>query len=112
MSFLKFSNRQQQGFVVLVIICSLFLIGQILVNKTFNKQQVNILSRPVDFPEIVSKNDTIENNLKSIQTSKNHFFKFNPNEITEKQWIEFGVKPFIAKRIQKYIQKHTINSFF
>src|SRR5688572_24713273 len=30
---------------------------------------------------------------------------FNPNELTEQQWIDFGMKPWLAKRILNYRKK-------
>lgn len=108
MSFFKFSSRQRQGFVVLILICTLFLIGQILVRKYFTSK-VTIVSNKL--PQVVEKSSIETNSVddKSIQSkpeiASKHLFEFNPNTITQQQWIDLGLKPFLAKRIEKYIQK-------
>lgn len=108
MSFFKFSIRQRQGFVVLILICSLFLIGQILVRKYFTGR--NTIST-TKLPQIAESSHTDTNFVedKSIQNKSNkaqkHLFEFDPNTISQQEWIDLGLKPFLAQRIEKYIQK-------
>lgn len=58
-------------------------------------------------PFIVFDDEEIsEFNQKNYTTGEQiQLFPFNPNNISKEQWIQFGVKDFIAERILNYVAK-------
>lgn len=119
---LSFSKKEKNGIIVIVFINLLLIFMPIIYERLFPEKEetaVDLISELKALEEI--QKDSVkkfgehvhwsEGNQHQVETqqgqreTKTELFHFNPNEITEREWITLGVSEKTAKSIQKYISK-------
>ncbi|WP_026210691.1 helix-hairpin-helix domain-containing protein [Flexithrix dorotheae] len=114
-SYFSFSNRETNGFVVLVIImaillmspfCSRFLMKKPAKNWDSDLEKLEILAAQLE-PQFTAKKAKKEMNSSKTSFPKKvvKYFNFNPNEISLSEWEKLGVATYLGKRILKYVEK-------
>lgn len=93
-----FSNRERRGLIVLLIIISILIAANILVNYQINK-------RPIDFSDFEKNIDAwyaADSGTSHIETS---LFYFDPNTANRETLIALGIKDYVADNIISYRTK-------
>ncbi|MBK0404540.1 helix-hairpin-helix domain-containing protein [Adhaeribacter sp. BT258] len=104
--YFGFSQRETSGFLVLLALMAVFLILPLFLrpkpetyDPTHDQQVLDSLAAVLDAREVVRRS-TFYAKKPTVSLKP-----FNPNQLTEQQWIDFGMKPWLAKRILNYRQK-------
>lgn len=104
--YFGFSPRETSGFLVLLVLMAIFLILPFVIkpkpevyNPAKDQQTLDSLALILDAREETQRS-TFYAKKPSVSLRP-----FNPNELTEQQWIDFGMKPWLAKRILNYRKK-------
>jgi competence ComEA-like helix-hairpin-helix protein len=119
---LSFSKKEKNGIIVIVFINLLLIFTPFIYENLFPEKEettVDLISELKTLEEI--QKDSIkkfgehvqwsEENQHQVETqqgqseTKTELFNFNPNVITELEWMKLGVSEKTAKSIQKYISK-------
>ncbi len=119
---LSFSKKEKNGIIVIVFINLLLIFTPFVYERLFPDKEetdVNLISELKTLEEI--QKDSVnsfgehtqwsEVNQHQVETkqgqseTKTDLFHFNPNVITEKEWMKLGVSEKTAKSIQKYVSK-------
>lgn len=119
---LNFSKKEKNGIIVIVFINLLLIFTPFIYERLFPEKEettVDLISELKTLEEI--QKDSInkfgehvqwsEENQHQVETqqgqseTKTELFDFNPNVITEREWMKLGVSEKTAKSIQKYISK-------
>ncbi len=102
----NFSQRETSGFLVLLVLMALFLVLPFFIKPqpkpydlTKDQQLLDSLSAVLDTREEIRKS-TFYAKKPTVSLRP-----FNPNELSEQEWINFGMKPWLAKRILNYRRK-------
>jgi competence protein ComEA len=104
--YFGYSQRETNAFLALLSLILLFFISPLLL-----KPKVEPYSSAQDQKKLdelaALLDDEVEANRKTFSDKNTivSLHSFNPNELTEKDWVAFGIKPWIAKRILNYRQK-------
>ncbi len=107
-----FNKAERRGVFILSIVIFVLLIYNIFSPglfqeefdfRSFNKQMEALKEEKVrlklDIKPSLEKDSTFKKKKQAI------LYNFNPNTITEKEWVSFGLSPKQAKSICKYIRK-------
>ena len=104
--YFAFSQRETTGFLWLLALMTILLALPFLFkpkpkayNNTRDRETLDSLAVILDNRE-ESRTKTFRNKKATVALKP-----FNPNELTEQEWIAFGVKPWLAKRVLNYRQK-------
>ncbi|MFC5270476.1 ComEA family DNA-binding protein [Adhaeribacter terreus] len=104
--YFGFSQRETSGFLVLLVLMVLFLILPFFTrpksetyDPTQDREILDSLAVILDAREEVRKK-TFYAKKPTVSLKP-----FNPNALTEQEWIAFGMKPWLAKRILNYRNK-------
>jgi competence protein ComEA len=119
---LNFSKKEKNGIIVIVFINLLLIFTPFIYERLFPEKEetaVDLISELKALEEI--QKDSVKNFGEHVQWSeenqqqgetqqgqsetKTELFHFNPNIITEREWMKLGVSEKTAKSIQKYISK-------
>lgn len=119
---LSFSKKEKNGIIVIVFINLLLIFTPFIYERLFPEKEettVDLISELKALEEI--QKDSIKNYGDHVQwpeknqhqgktqqgqsETKTELFNFNPNVITEREWMKLGVSEKTAKSIQKYISK-------
>ncbi|MCX6292978.1 MAG: helix-hairpin-helix domain-containing protein [Sphingobacteriales bacterium] len=119
---LSFSKKEKNGIIVIVFINLLLIFTPFIYERLFPEKEetaVDLISELKALEEI--QKDSVKHygdnmqwsdeNQHQVETqqgqreTKTELFHFNPNVITEREWMKLGVSEKTAKSIQKYISK-------
>lgn len=119
---LSFSKKEKNGIIVIVFINLLLIFTPFIYERLFPEKEettVDLISELKALEEI--QKDSVKQYGEHVQWSdenqhqgetqqgqsetKTELFNFNPNIITEREWMKLGVSEKTAKSIQKYISK-------
>ena len=104
--YFGFSQRETSGFLVLLCLMAVFMILPFLVKPKPEPYDLTKDQRILDSLAVVLDNreearrPTFSAGINTVALKP-----FNPNALTEKDWIAFGLKPWLAKRILNYRTK-------
>lgn len=104
--YFGFSQRETSGFLVLLVLMTLFLILPFFLkpqpepyDPTYDQKVLDSLAVILDDREEVRRS-TFYAKKPAVSLKP-----FNPNALSEEEWIAFGMKPWLAKRILNYRKK-------
>lgn len=119
---LSFSKKEKNGIIVIVFINLLLIFTPFIYERLFPEKEetaVDLISELKPLEEI--QKDSVKNFGEHVQwfdknqqqgetqqgksETKTELFHFNPNVITEREWVKLGVSEKTVKSIQKYISK-------
>ncbi len=119
---LSFSKKEKNGIIIIVFINLLLIFTPFIYERLIpEKEETNVdLITELKTLEEIQK-DSVKHFETRLQSSneiynqseteeekvetKTELFHFNPNVITEREWMKLGVSEKTAKSIQKYISK-------
>lgn len=111
--FLYFTKREKNG-IVLVVLINLFIcfLPDLfeIIRPSKNEVDTEVIE---DLKRLVMIKDSSDSNndvpadspTKEREYIISHYKKFDPNTITQQEWLELGIKPKTAETIKKYISK-------
>jgi competence ComEA-like helix-hairpin-helix protein len=119
---LSFSKKEKNGIIVIVFINLVLISSPFIYERLFPDQCESAIDLKTELNKLeeIQKDSTTnfekrflaseenfsqsENEVDKAET-KTELFHFNPNVITEQEWMKLGVSEKTAKSIQKYISK-------
>lgn len=119
---LSFSKKEKNGIIVIVFINLLLIFTPFIYERLFPEKEetaVDLISELKTLEEIQKdsvkqygehtkwseENQQQEETQQGQSETKTELFHFNPNIITEREWMKLGVSEKTTKSIQKYISK-------
>ncbi|TAF33500.1 MAG: hypothetical protein EAZ57_10395 [Cytophagales bacterium] len=106
-----FSYREMSGMMILLPLTVAFVCFVPAFKRIWPKDNISTTARlqRLDSIELIVMDNAYKNKQSWQKRTSSAFIKapssFNPNKFSEKQWIELGLKPYLAKRIANYVQK-------
>ncbi len=104
--YFGFSQRETSGFLILLVLMAIFLVLPFLIRPAYEPYNSARDQQILDSLALIL--DDREETRRSSFSSKSTTVAlrpFNPNALTEQEWIAFGMKPWLAKRILNYRNK-------
>ena len=119
---LSFSKKEKNGIIVIVFINLLLIFTPFIYERFFPEKEETIVDLITELKSLEEiQKDSVKDFGKRLQSSnenqlqienekekgetKTELFHFNPNVITEREWMKLGVSEKTAKSIQKYLSK-------
>ena len=110
--YFGFSYKEINGFLIVILILVVVIIAPFLFDILYKPTQVLSSSEKQKFDSITSllekintNNVTTSSKSSTLNIVEKKLFYFDPNQITQEQFQQLGLKEFIAKRIINYRAK-------
>ena len=106
MNQLGFSRKEANGTLVLIMITSIsifipYMVGKIAPAKNYDPTKDQLALR--DWYHEINASLREKSDLPDHQESED-IAPFDPNKLKSEDWVEIGLKPYVADRISKYIR--------
>lgn len=107
----NFSQRETNGFFLLIIITVLAIAAPLLFNPV--AETYDLTQDQARLDSLVAQLDTLEVSAKARSFARNDIntetkvklYRFDPNALTQAEWMQLGVSKFTATNIIKYREK-------